>query len=764
MSSHYYENKYKLFSYDMESRILEKEFTFFGYDTTKGTVCSNGGNFLIRDKTRSHGVEISLPSFEVPFTNSNFIPGCQFLKLHNQTFSLGIGDEFRVAMESRVSFDFNGRIAGDARQGSGGLVMFDLTNCLVYSCLSSNKGVFAVIGSSNYGHKSNNSSDLPQFTSIAPLCDLRKCSSHSNIETEIILDRESRRVTFRCFGERKSRHYNGYKRVLLGEVTNKHLGMIPNYPYGSNGTIVESQFKLVTSFVPSWNGIRTEEQDLIKDIQDVQVGVGIFQFLDALPFEGNSEKGLVKFPSDLPYSIPLVFDHDLTSSNATYPFSGQSARMTIQKFKIFRNIHHVSHHHRALFSLSATNMNSVSSQKSSSSSSVTKRNLSPELALKQKFAQFLQKSIHPEEQIQEKKASFIRSVSISSPLSSSSSSSSLHSFSSKNELVVFRERFDKFDVDGTNFFYQQGPDLLNVQSQENYVCDDGIPTVSNGVLTIDSTIFRKSTIGVLGHPHWLAFRSTRFQTPTDGRELRVEAEICMKQIYNEESPFPQEFVSQSTGDGGIENMYEDPRLSTAGFICGDFNTFMIFDIMFTNKVIYALYERLPFGRPDYGGSMPMYQAFTHLIPIATRSPNDDFIKVGISINRKEKVVHWLLNGKSVFEVNRIGYPLPDSKYKILDLDGEPEEAIIEGINYGFGTFTLQDMTSPFHDHGRQTRALIPLSPPASYYQPSITTPFGKPIPMTDEDFVTGYTFQQHEKVLNDQGAILQVRNVQVSRI
>jgi hypothetical protein len=70
----------------------------------------------------------------------------------------------------------------------------------------------------------------------------------------------------------------------------------------------------------------------------------------------------------------------------------------------------------------------------------------------------------------------------------------------------------------------------------------------------------------------------------------------------------------------VTNVEDDLRLASFALNAIDLETYMVFDIFYTNKRIYAVYEHLPFGRQSMGGPFGEYAAFTYAIPLANRSP------------------------------------------------------------------------------------------------------------------------------------------------
>ena len=211
----------------------------------------------------------------------------------------------------------------------------------------------------------------------------------------------------------------------------------------------------------------------------------------------------------------------------------------------------------------------------------------------------------------------------------------------------------------------------------------------------------QGTDGGLDHVKYLVYRKGAFTAPDDGNELVYEAEIAVNQTF---AAPPQVPVALQAG---VQNMNDDIRLCSGAINCIDYDTMMVFDCFMSNNIIYAFYERLPFLEPNwFTAPNPInntYHAFSHCIPIARRAtgvetstgqnPINDFVKVAIAYNRSRGYVRWLVNGVERYRVNRIGCAL-DAKYRVLDHGGPDVQVDVRQLNFGFGLFTLLDMSLP----------------------------------------------------------------------
>lgn len=138
----------------------------------------------------------------------------------------------------------------------------------------------------------------------------------------------------------------------------------------------------------------------------------------------------------------------------------------------------------------------------------------------------------------------------------------------------------------------------------------------------------------------------------------------------------------------IRNAFEDIRLACGGMNVVDMATWMVFDFLISDEMIYAFYERLPFGKTFWTNNAEDpnnttgYAAFSNGVPVAKRAPCDS-LRLGIGINKVRGYVKWYVNGKEVFSWTRIGTRLPD-QYHMLEHGGTPEIVTINSVYFGFG--------------------------------------------------------------------------------
>jgi len=302
---------------------------------------------------------------------------------------------------------------------------------------------------------------------------------------------------------------------------------------------------------------------------------------------------------------------------------------------------------------------------------------------------------------------------------------------------------DGFTTEGPEarwFYYGFGP----------YIGDDGIVAASRQGLRVVSSgtnpasgepAFVRSLAqednngsglpGTLDHVKWLAFTNHQASTGFNGFDA-VPGEVLTCESW---------MSGRAYGTAGhpfgaaVTNPDDDMRLASMGMPLLDEETSTIFDFFMSNERVYVVYERLPFARQQLGN----YAAFVYQIPVADRSP-DDRHHFEISYDRSAGVVRWLLDGKEVYRVDRLGYRLESREYLLVDHGGE--ETLVEPrqLNCGMGTFTALDYGRPGQ------RALVRISGTENYY---FSTASGEPGSQTffdDESLESNRLFGQGAEI------------------
>jgi hypothetical protein len=296
-----------------------------------------------------------------------------------------------------------------------------------------------------------------------------------------------------------------------------------------------------------------------------------------------------------------------------------------------------------------------------------------------------------------------------------------------------------------------------------FVGDDGIATTNSKGLNVRSsgtvdghpaftkTVAQEQQSGLPGgfdHVKWLTymnhFASAGYPgfDALPGQQLVCQSTIGGQSYGNAQHPF----------GSAVTNPNDDPRLAAMAMNVIDFETFMVFDIFFTNERIYALYEHLPFARASFGGQYNEYAAFTYVIPIATRTVGD-MRTLAVAYDKQAGVVRWLVDGKERFRVDHIGDRI-DRKFMLLDHGGDNTPFSPNQLDCGMGMFTLLDGHGPLGDAGGT--GLVQLSTvPGFYFNPAVGAP-------TAESFVDPNSLESSR--LWGEGAELQVREASVGYV
>jgi hypothetical protein len=191
--------------------------------------------------------------------------------------------------------------------------------------------------------------------------------------------------------------------------------------------------------------------------------------------------------------------------------------------------------------------------------------------------------------------------------------------------------------------------------------------------------------GGLDHVKWLVYMNHLAGTgvpgfdAVPGQVLGFESWIRGRSYGTAGHPF----------GAGVADPDDDLRLGSVAANGIDFETFMVFDFFFTNKRVYAFYERLPFGRGPVLGN---YAAFSYMIPVADRRP-DDWHHTRMAYDRAAGTFRWFLDGDEVFAVDRIGRRI-DREYLTIDHGGDEVDVEPRQLAGGMGMFTLLDGSLP----------------------------------------------------------------------
>nr|BAU98034.1 hypothetical protein [Streptomyces sp. RI-77] len=248
--------------------------------------------------------------------------------------------------------------------------------------------------------------------------------------------------------------------------------------------------------------------------------------------------------------------------------------------------------------------------------------------------------------------------------------------------------------------------------------------------------------GTLDHIKWLSYPDQRTSEGTlgfaaePGRLLIGESWMTSTTYGTAAHPFGT----------AVTDALDDPRLAMAGLPVEDPETGIAVDFFFTNKTVYAFYERLPHHRDTLGN----YAAFTYAVPVARRSSPTAEHHIRIEYDRSRGVIRWCLDGREVFKVDRIGQLLPSRRYLVLDHGGTPTSVTPRQLTFGLGMFVALDFARP----GVAGSGLVRLTDEAGHYFDPV---HGEPTPQSFLD-----ADSRPENRLWGQGAALGVRRFLVS--
>ncbi len=204
------------------------------------------------------------------------------------------------------------------------------------------------------------------------------------------------------------------------------------------------------------------------------------------------------------------------------------------------------------------------------------------------------------------------------------------------------------------------------------------------------------------HPKWLAYLNEQSSAgypgvdAVPGAEVSATTHITGRTFGTEFHPF----------GAAVRDSSDDLRLAAFAMTTIDLESWMAFDFVFTNRRVYAFYERLPFGRTASEG----YAAFSYAVPVAERS-EDEVHTATIAYDAAAGIVRWMLEGVEVYRVHRIGHHLDRRDHLLIDLGGAEHIVRPRQLAFGLGLFTVLDGAVG------DGPGLVRLSDRTSYYSP-----------------------------------------------
>lgn len=319
-----------------------------------------------------------------------------------------------------------------------------------------------------------------------------------------------------------------------------------------------------------------------------------------------------------------------------------------------------------------------------------------------------------------------------------------------DEWDDFRTGFSVGSPDSRWFYFSAGP----------YVGDDGVITTGHQGLRVSSSGTNPTTgkpafvrtlgqegsadnplslPGGLDHVKWLAYMNHTASSGFPGFDLVPGQRFACSAIVGGRT------FGTKNHPFGNSVAKDDLRLASVAMNALDFESFIVSDFFLTNEGLYALYERLPFGRgPELGN----YAAFTSLVRVADRDP-DDWHLLSVEYDRAAGTIRWLVNLHEVRRVDNIGFRPPRDT---ITLDHGGVETLVSPrqTDCGMGMFSLLDAYRP------NNTGLVKLSnTPNFYFNPDIGEP--APSPFLD-------TLSPVSKRLFGQGSELKVLRFWVSSL
>jgi hypothetical protein len=288
-----------------------------------------------------------------------------------------------------------------------------------------------------------------------------------------------------------------------------------------------------------------------------------------------------------------------------------------------------------------------------------------------------------------------------------------------------------------------------------FVADDGLITTSPHGLFVESSGVNALTgapafvktmgqdtgaLSAFEHVKWLVIMnhvSTKGFAGFDavpGQELTCEARISGRVYGTEHHPFGKAVVDPDA----------DPRLGCVATSAFDPETFLIFNWLVTNEVLYAWYERPTFARGTFGD----YAAFSYAVPVLPLEPFEEH-DLAIAYDKAGGKVRWLVDGVELFRVDALGTRI-DRRFMLLDRGGSDVIASPDQLDCAMGTFDFLDGFGP------TDRGLVQVDPdPGTYFNPRL----GEPFPVT---FIDDESLLSHR--LWGQGAAMAVRRFVISSL
>ena len=234
----------------------------------------------------------------------------------------------------------------------------------------------------------------------------------------------------------------------------------------------------------------------------------------------------------------------------------------------------------------------------------------------------------------------------------------------------------------------------------------------NHTFSISATPFRTGQdVSVFDHAKYTGLSKQVFAVPEIG-SITVSMDIAAETPGTVEGHVVHGTYVQSGAPYAATVLQGQQAAATLHMI--DFATGQLFDWFVSGNTAFPLYERLPSsvtGSAEHVSTDKMYTQITHEVPIAAGIPHT--VAIRYSRDRRRSRVEYLLDGKRVSQVERVGIPLDAQgvKYSGIYPSLGPGELLRDEINsvvIAHGLFSLLDAFPFQHPDAPALNVSVPL--------------------------------------------------------
>jgi Family of unknown function (DUF6081) len=234
----------------------------------------------------------------------------------------------------------------------------------------------------------------------------------------------------------------------------------------------------------------------------------------------------------------------------------------------------------------------------------------------------------------------------------------------------------------------------------------------NHTFSISATPFRTGQdVSVFDHAKYTGLSKQVFAVPEIG-SITVSMDIAAETPGTVEGHVVHGTYVQSGAPYAATVLQGQQAAATLHMI--DFATGQLFDWFVSGNTAFPLYERLPSsvtGSAEHVSTDKMYTQITHEVPIAAGIPHT--VAIRYSRDRRRSRVEYLLDGKRVSQVERVGIPLDAQgvKYSGIYPSLGPGELLRDEINsvvIAHGLFSLLDAFPFQHPDAPALNVSVPM--------------------------------------------------------